>query len=47
MLGSNSSWAHFELLTWTRTQLEILGSDTDWVSASIRGSNVDSVCFGM
>ena len=35
MLGSDSGWANFELLTWTRRQLEIRGPDTDWVSASI------------
>lgn len=28
-----------------RTQLEIRGSDTNWVSASIRGSNMGRVCF--
>lgn len=42
MLGSDSGWASFELLTWTRRQLEIL-TDMDWVSASIWGSNVDRV----
>lgn len=35
MLGSDSGWASFEFLMWTRTQLEIWGSDTDWVSASV------------
>lgn len=45
MLGSDSDWAISELLTWTRTQPEIRGSDTNWVSASIRGSNVARVCF--
>lgn len=45
MLGSDSDQAGFELLTWSRTQLESRGSEMNWVSASTRGSNVDRVCF--